>query len=168
MKLTYKLTKEQIIDYQFAMAYRNKKLHQTNIKLLISFSLIILILGIFVFETNWVTISVMSVILLMILLFFPKYYWKRIEKKIKETIEKKNLEFSEVNVELSDKLEAVYLSGKITAKLDQIKDVIFTKNLCILQVEINNKTEAIIIPLDSIENMEEFVRKVRSFDNEKN
>lgn len=161
MIFKYKLSSINYVDYQFYLAFHNKKMQQRSIKLSMSIIAILSLLIIMINGFDLTSIVLISLLIVVLLSFFPKLYWNIVLKKIENLINSNQLKFSEIILEIDDDISVKSNDTFINFNKSDIEKIINIKNTCVILYRNKDNVESLLIPFEQIEEeFEEFAKKI--------
>ena len=143
-KFEYKLNADVLLDYQMFMAMHDSKLNNRLVRLMITLLIPFIIL--LLFYESFITMFIIVILVFVFdILVIPKLYWKTIKNNILNEINKKNVIYNLIKVEINDdEIIIDYNNEQKKVQFTRVENIIFTSKGCFL---IYDGNASLIIPL---------------------
>lgn len=161
MKLEYQLTKEHLLEYQSAMAFQDEKVQKKCFTLMLSIAIVVVGSILLLFRINLISMTAAILSVVVIGLFFPKLYWSTVLARIERMIKNTEMKFNVIQVELKEAIHILDQGKEYSLSYDQLVTIQHTKNNCILVYNYNGNRNSLLIPMEAIDNYQEFDQKIQ-------
>lgn len=162
MKLEYQLSYENILEYQSIMAFQDEKIQRKCLTLMISLAILVISSSLLILGLHLSALVPIGIGLVIIFVLFPKLYWRMVMKRIEKVLMKKFIQYDSVQLQIDKELRVFSLENEQIINFNQIIDIQYTKNNYILIYNCNDKRNALIIPINALDNgYQDFDLKIR-------
>ncbi|MEG0240420.1 hypothetical protein [Anaerorhabdus sp.] len=156
-KFDYELNPENIKELNFYMALNDKGIQKKMFSLMISFVILIIVGTILLLKLSIASFVIIGISIILIVIFFPKVYWKVIFNRIDKVTNEKSIKFSSTEIKFANKITVTQDNREMVLNYSDIQFMDFTKNNLMLFCKRNDEFSKVVIPIQSIgDNLESF------------
>lgn len=149
MKLKYQLNQDNYYDYQYFTALNNRKVQKKSLNMTIALVVLFMLPTLLFWRNSMFMILASIVISIAIIIFFPKYYWYEVGRRIKKVLDSNEFVYQEVKVSINGSIVVDTSGSLVTIEKQAIQHVAYTKDLCIIYY-LDKQLNSLLIPLSTI------------------
>lgn len=146
----YTLKKEHLQECNSFLALHDAKVQKKMITLMIGLLSIIAAITLIMFNLSLLSGIIIVVSAVLILLGFPKLYWKIVFNRISKSVERAPLDFKPIHLEFQDEIKIVQGKDGCIIPYTSIQNQAYTKNCLLLFYEANSRLNTLILPMNEI------------------
>ena len=158
MKLNYKLNNALLEEYYGYLAMHDAKIQKKMVTLTIGIISSSIVLTILVFDLTIFTLIISLICLVFVIYSFPKLYWNMVFHKVNQKVNKLNLDYKNMNIEIKEKSFYIESDKNILIYDNEVQRVKFTKNCCLIFYQYQTNIDTLIIPINAINSLDNFLR----------
>lgn len=165
MKIKYQLNRDSINEFYQHQALMDKSIHNKMVTLLIAIIVMLTLVVFLLFKVNTYTIFAAVSFALLMIVVFPKIYWRIIQDRISKKIQQFPLSYNEIILELINNVLYVSNNNKqFKLRQQDIKNSFITQNSTILYYQEEAALNILVIPnqlIDREKELESFIKGIQ-------
>lgn len=144
--LEYQLNNENYKELNSYRAMHDKAVRKKLVSLMVSICVAVVGILLILLKINLKSILFSIVGCLIVILFFPKLFWKISFSRIDRIVDASKTIYPKMKVKINDEINVDDGENRIKIYFRDIVKIDFTKNNCMVFYNSENKTNALIIP----------------------